>query len=349
MGSLRSHLVRQFLIESILVSVSSFVLSVGLAYPSLPYFNSLAGLQLSLPFGNIFFYASLLGCALLVGILAGLYPSFFLSAFQPVRVLKGQLALGGRSRLVRGGLVVVQFVISIFLIIGTITVNSQLEYIQDKKVGFSKDQVIMISDIYLLGEKAETFKNEVLKNTLISSGTLTGFVPVNIGWRNDNTFWSEGSQPTAENTVGMQNWTVDVDYLLTMKMTIRDGRGFSRDFPSDSSAVILNETAVRYFNFGDDPVGKRISMFGDNNPLNTSSIRTYTVIGVVEDFHYESMTESIGPLGLFLGENNGYASFRFNAGNTRDVITEIEKTWKTLATGQPFDYSFLDESFARMY
>ena len=352
MGSLRSHLVRQFLMESTLLSIFSFALSIGIAHLTLPLFNELSGLALSLPFHQFGFYVTLFLCSLLVGFAAGIYPSLFLSGFQPAKVLKGQLSLGARSRFIRGGLVVFQFSISIFLIIGTFAVNSQLDFIQNKKVGFNKDQVIMISDAYLLGDQAEAFKNEVLNNSFITDGTLSGYVPVNIGWRNDNSFWPEGSQPTSENMVGMQNWLVDWDYLATMKMNIIKGRGFARDFPSDSSAVVLNETAVKHFNLGDDPIGKKIATFGENHPdgtLNPDHTKYFTVIGVVEDFNFESLTHNIDPLGLMLGKSSGYASFRFEASDTKDVIKAIEKTWNDFAKGQPFQYTFLDESFAQMY
>jgi putative ABC transport system permease protein len=352
MGSMRSHLVRQFLMESVLLSVFAFILALALAYLLLPMFNSLSQLHLHLPFSEIGFYFSLFLAALLVGCLAGLYPSLFLSAFEPAKVLKGQLSIGTKSGLIRGALVVFQFAISIFLIIGTFTIDRQLNFIQNKKVGFNKDQVIMVSDVYALGEQTQTFKNEVLKNSFITHGTISGFIPVNGGWRNDNTFWPEGAQPTQDNMVGLQNWTVDIDYLAAMDMKIVQGRGFSADFPSDSTAVILNQTAVKHFHFEDNPIGKKVATFGDNKADGTAdpnSIKTFPVIGVVEDFHFESLKQNITPLGFFLGKSPGYASFRFQAKNTKDVITAIEATWKRLAPGQPFQYSFLDESFGRMY
>jgi putative ABC transport system permease protein len=352
MGSMRSHLVRQFLTESILITVFSFILALGVAYVALPFFNSVSQLELVLPFDSINFYLIVFASALMVGVLAGLYPSFFLSAFQPVKVLKGQLSLGSKSGFIRGGLVVFQFCISIFLIIGTFTVQSQLTYIQNKKVGFNKDQVIMISDAYSLGDNKQAFKNEVLKNSFISSGTISGYIPVSGGWRNDNTHWPEGSSPTQENMVGLQCWQVDYDYLKTMDMKIVLGRAFSLDYPSDSSAIILNQTAVEHFHLGADPIGKKIATFAGQNAdgtIDQTKFVYYTVIGVVEDFHFESLRQNISPLGFFIGDSPGFASFRFEAKNTQDVINSIEASWKKLAPGQPFQYSFLDESFGRMY
>lgn len=351
MGSLRSHLVRQFLMESILLSMFSFILAIGMAQLFIPLFNDMTQKDLSLPLDDLKFYGTALLGTLLVGTLAGLYPSFFLSAFKPVNVLKGQLSLGMKSGFIRSALVVFQFVISIFLIIGTITVNRQLNYIQNKKIGFEKDQVIIIKDAYALQDNIRPFKDEVLKNSLIQSGTISGYLPVD-SWRSDNTHWPEGSQPTQENMVGLQNWNVDHDYIETFGMKIKEGRFFSLDFPSDSSAVVLNETAIDHFGFNENPIGRKISTFAGNNPDGTpdqSSIRSFTIIGVVKDFHFESLKQNISPLGFYLSQSRGSVSFRFQAKNTQDVITSIEKTWKTLAPGQPFQYSFLDEDFSRMY
>jgi putative ABC transport system permease protein len=314
-------------------------------------FNNLSQKELRLPFEDGAFYGLVLGGAVLVGCLAGLYPSFFLSAFKPVNVLKGHVALGMKSGFIRSALVVFQFVISIFLIIGTITINRQLSFIQNKKIGFQKDQVLIVHDAYALGKNLQVFKEEVRKNSFIQTGTISGYLPVN-GWRNDNTFWPEGVQPTQENMVGTQKWEVDHDYIDTFGMKIKMGRFFSEAFPSDSSACVVNETAVRLFNLGSDPLGKKISTFTASLPDGTPDVNStgsWTVIGVVEDFHFESLKQNIAPLALFLERSNGSVAFRFEAGNTSDVIAAVEATWKQLAPGQPFQYSFLDEDFASLY
>jgi len=351
MGSLRSHLIRQFLTESLLLSLFSFLLSIGIAYLFIPVFNDLSQKTLSLPLTEPNFYLMILLATLVVGVLAGLYPSFFLSAFKPVNVLKGQVSLGMKSGLIRSSLVIFQFVISIFLVVATITVYRQLNYIQHKKIGFEKDQVIIIQDAYALRDNMQAFKNEIVKNSFIRSGTITGFLPVD-SWRSDNTHWPEGSQPTQENMVGLQTWQVDHDYVKTLGMKIKTGRFFSPEFPSDSSAVVLNESAIKNFGFIENPLGRKISTFTGNNPdgsPDVNSIRSYTVVGVVEDFHFESLKRNITPLGLYLQRSDGNVAFRFEAKNTKNVIQSIEKTWKAMAPGQPFQYSFLDEDFSRMY
>lgn len=354
MGSLRSHLVRQFLTESTLITIFAFTVAVGIAYLMLPFFNDLSLKKLSIPFLEPSFYVTMLIAALAVGVLAGVYPSFFLSAFRPANVLKGNVSLGMKSGLIRSALVVFQFVISIFLIIGAITVNRQLNFIQNKKLGFHKDQVIIIQDAYALRPKIQSFKEEALKISAIESGSISGFLPVegSGSWRSDNTYWKEGNQPTAENLVSLQQWTVDNDYVKTFGMNIKTGRGFSNEFPSDSTAVVLNEAAVLQFELGNDPIGKKITTFDGNIPDGSpdpKKLKAWTVIGVVENFHFSSLKENITGLGLFLNKSDGCVSFRFNAKNAQEIIVSLEKIWKELAPGQPFQYSFLDEDFGRMY
>lgn len=351
LGSLRLHLIRQFLLESTMLSFFAFFLAIGLAYLFIPVFNDLSQKQLSLPVNDPAFYLLLLLTSFSIGIMAGLYPSFFLSAFKPVNVLKGQLSLGMKSGLIRSALVVFQFVISIFLIVGTITVNRQLTYIQNKKIGFKKDQVIIVNDAYALGAKLESFKEEVLKNSFMLSGSVTGYLPV-FGWRNDNPFWPKGSQPTQDNMVSMQRWNVDEDYVKTLGMNILRGRDFSKDFPSDSSAVIINQAAIKQFNLGDDPIGQEISTYDGSNAdgtPNPNSVKSWTIIGIIEDFHFESMKQHISSLGLFKGRSPGNVIFKFESKNTQDAIHAVEKTWKLLAPGQRLQFSFLDEDFGRMY
>ncbi len=352
MGSLRSHLIRQFLTESTLITIFSFFIALGISALLLPIFNSLALKDLHLPWSNPLFYGALLAAALVIGLMAGVYPSFFLSAFKPAHVLKGNISLGMKSGLIRSALVVFQFVISIFLIVGAITVNQQLNYIQNKNLGFEKDQVIIVQDAYALRPNVQSFKDEVLRLTSIESGSISGYLPVEGTYRNDNVFWREGNAAVAENMVSLQNWSVDVDYVKTMGMKIKKGRAFSSDFPSDSSAVILNEAGVIQFGLGDDPIGKKISHFSGQKPDGSpdpSQVKSWTVIGVVENFHFSSMKESISSLGLFMHSSDGFVSLRFKASNAQEVISDIEKIWKRVAPDQPFQYSFLNDDFGRMY
>lgn len=352
MGSLRSHLMRQFLIESVLLSFFSFALALGLAYLLLPLFNQLSARELTIPFSEPIFYGLLLLCAVVVGVLAGIYPSFFLSAFKPVDVLKGNVALGMKSGLIRSSLVVFQFMISIFLVVGTLVVYMQLNYIQNKKLGFNKDQVIMVDDAYALGNDRITYKEEIKRSSFIETASIAGFLPVADTWRSDNPWWEEGREIVQENMVSIQNWQVDHDYIKTFGMNIINGRDFSLDFPSDSGAVILNEAAVKAFGFNGDPIGKRINTYGGNvnEGFDSETLEALTVIGVVENFHFESLKQNVTPVLLHLSARpGGFISFRFQSNNTTEVISLLENKWKEMAPGQPFTYSFLDERFGKMY
>lgn len=260
--------------------------------------------------------------------------------------------MGMRSGMIRSSLVIFQFAISIILVIATIAVFNQLNYIQNKKIGFNKEQIITVEDVYALGDQAETFKREILANSMMESGTITGYLPVSGTWRSDTPWWVEGKDPKqTENMVSIQNWEVDYDYVKTMGMEIAEGRDFSMEFPSDSSAVIINETAAKQFNFVGNPIGQRInSMAGDNETANLDNLRSKTVVGVVENFNFESLKENIGSVMIFLSPRpQGIASFRFNSKNTDEVVNFIQSKWNEMAPGQPFTYSFLDDRFGQMY
>ncbi|PRY84651.1 ABC transporter permease [Mongoliibacter ruber] len=353
MGSGRGELIFQFMAETFLMSFISFVLAIFIASLLLPFFNDLAGRNLILPIGEIGFYVGLMLGAVSVGLIAGIYPSLFLSGFKPAKVLKGDVSNGMKSSAVRSSLVVFQFSISIILIFCTIVLFSQMNFIQNKNLGFNKDQVIMVHDLYALGSQKQTFKQEVLGSSLIEKGTLSGFLPVSGTNRSDNPWWVMGRDiQDQENMVSIQNWKVDFDYVNTLGMKVVQGRDFSLDFPSDSSAVIINESALRNFNFEGDPIGQKISTFsGDNvSGLNTENLDAKTVIGVVENFHFESLKENIGAVLMYIDPNpTGIASFRFKAQDVQEVLQLLENKWKELAPGQPFTYEFLDERFTYMY
>src|SRR5690606_4803935 len=222
-----------FLLESLVISSMAFILAIPAVTLALPVFNDLAGRSLSIPFSEWTFYGVLLLGAGITGLLAGIYPAFYLSGFMPIEILKGKISLGMRSGMIRSSLVVFQFSISIILIIATMMVFKQLDYIQNKKIGFNKEQIITVDDVYALKDNKQAFKDEVLKNTMMESGTLTGFLPVSGTWRSDSPWWAEGKDPKqTENLVSMQNWGVDYDYIKTLGMNIVEGRDFSLDFPS---------------------------------------------------------------------------------------------------------------------
>jgi putative ABC transport system permease protein len=335
MGSLRSHLVKQFLIESILITLFSVWVGIALVYLFLPILNSLAQKEIQIPFNSIACYGILLSGSLVIGLMAGLYPSFFLSAFKPIQVLKGQVSLGMKSGTIRSTLVVFQFIISIFLTVGAVSVNRQFQFIQNKKLGFEKDQVIIIKDGYALRpNNVNPFKEEALKLSSIEAGTISGFVPVENDWvwRSNNSFWLEGSDPSPDNLISSQEWAVDYDYIKTFQMKMKMGRAFSESFPSDQNAIILNETAAKRLGISTDPIGKKVNLF--NGPADPENIRSYEVIGIIDDFHFTSLKENISALGLRLGKSDGSISFRYKPKQAKETIQTHEKNWNTLANGK---------------
>lgn len=353
MGSGRSDLIFQFMTETFLMSFISFILAVIIASFLLPFFNDLAGRNLAMPFDSLTFYSSLLLGSILVGLIAGIYPSLFLSGFKPAKVLKGDISNGMKNATVRSSLVVFQFSISIILISCTIGLFSQMNFILNRNLGFNKDQIIMVHDLYALGDQKQAFKQEVLNNSLIEKGTLSGFLPVSGTNRSDMPWWVLGRDiQDQENFVSIQNWRVDFDYIETLGMKIIQGRDFSMDFPSDSSAVIINASALEKFNFDGDPIGQKIASFtGDNvSGVSKDQFKTKTVIGVVENFHFESLKENIGAVLMYIDPKpSGIASFKFKSQDVEEVLQYIEGKWRELAPGQPFTYDFLDDRFASMY
>jgi putative ABC transport system permease protein len=199
------------------------------------------------------------------------------------------------------------------------------------------------------GNQARAFRDEVLKDPVILSASVTGFLPVSNSNRNNTTYWKKGNR-SPESSVNMQSWMVDHDYIKTLGMQIIAGRDFSSEFPSDSSAIILNEHAAKLFGFG-NPIGEEIQVFEGtiDNSIDLNKVRTLHIIGIVRDFNWESLHETIGSLCMYLGNSNDRISFRFNPAQTNRALKTIETTWHTLNPEFQFEYSFLDESFARMY
>lgn len=342
LGSVKSQLIYQFLAESMLISFISFVLAVGLAYVAMPYFNDLANKELSIPFQSPLFLGSMFGGIAVVGFLAGSYPAFFLSSFQPVKVLKGALSGGMKSGALRNVLVVIQFCTSIFLVIGTLVILNQLDFIQKKNLGFDRDQVLIVNDAFLAGSNTKAFKTELESFSEVKSASLSGFLPTPSS-SNMNVFL-KGIVPSQDNQVLMTNWTVDYEYIETMGMEMADGRNFSRDFPTDSLGIIINESALKEFGY-DEPLGETIGTFIDND----GTIQGFKIVGIVKDFHFQTLKDKIAPLALQLGNSTGLLNLKVNTDNYASLLNKIEESWIEFAPNQPFETSFLDARFETMY
>lgn len=349
LGSQRKLLVFQFLTESTIMSLAAVVVGILLAHILIPYFNSLAGKSIQFPGEDILFWIIIILAGIAIGLVSGIYPAIMLSSMRLVTTFPGKRATASRSRMIRSTLVVFQFTISAVLITGTIAVYNQMHFIQHFKPGFTKNQVITVDVSSISSDQSAAFKSEVLKDTVIKSATMSGYLPGLNASRTNATYWKKGNR-TPDASVNMQSWPVDHDYIKTMGMNIVTGRDFSKDFTGDSSAIILNERAARLFNF-ENPVGQEIQVFGSmpDNSMDESNIITMHIIGVVQDFNWESLHDSIGSLSLYLDQSNEKVSFRFNPLQTRSALKSIQAKWDKVNPGFPFEYSFLDENFARMY
>ena len=337
-GSNRGGLVSQFLAESVLFSVLSFVLGLLIAVVLLPYFNTLAAKSLAIPWTAWWLLPLMIGSAIVVGVMAGLYPSFYLSSFKPINVLKGQLSLGSKNSILRNGLVVFQFTTSIVLIIGTLVIYRQTHFMLNKKVGFDRDQVMLIQGTNTLDNKIEAFKDDLLKSSEIKSASIGDYLPISGTKRDGNTFVKEG-KIKEDIGVSAQKWQVDYDYVKTMGMHIIEGRYFSKDMASDSEATVINRAMAKKLGLK-NPIGQRIE----------NGWQKFTVIGVMEDFNFESMRQEVTPLCLVLSKySSTIVSVKISGADTKQAISYASNVWKSFSPNQAFRYTFLDESFANMY
>ena len=346
-GSLRLNLIIQFLTESTLLSFFSLLLSLGIAWLLLPLFNQLAGKQMS-----VFTLISsrllpvVIGLIVVVGCLAGSYPAFYLSSFQPVQVLKGSVAKGLKSSWLRNGLVIFQFFISITLIIGTIIIYNQLNYIRSREIGYNRDQVLVVNNTYVLDKQIKTFRQEMLKIPGVQSAAVAGSLPAETGY-NQNGWFKDPTLDAKQVTIAT-DFYVDQYYIPTLGMHMAAGRNFSLDFPTDSTAVIINETAARFLGFK-NPLNQ--SLYRPNGNLNNGNFisKAFHIIGVVKDFNFSSLHDNVGPVIIELGENYGRVAMRINTRNIPGLIKQVEGKWNSMAPGQPFSYSFLDADFNKIY
>ncbi len=343
LGSNKFELIRQFLTESGLISFASLLIALILAAITIPFFNELSGKEISIPFTNPIFWLLLIFAGLILGLFSGIYPAFFMSRFAPVKVLKGsgESSAGGGG--IRSSLVVFQFAISVFLIVSTLVVFQQLQFIQGKDLGYTKDRILIIEDVSAAGNQVESFKNEVQQLSAVENVTLSSYFPTPSN-RSSNSHFQEGKMEQ-ENAIQMQNWRVDYDYVNTFDLEIIAGRDFDRKFSTDSLATIINETAVSIMGIKpEEALELRITSNFDDEVM-----IFYTVIGVVKNFHFESLRENIDGLNLVLGRNTSSLAVKIKAGDYSSTIASIENTWKKMAPGQPFNYYFIEDSFNSTY
>ncbi len=340
-GSSRLLLISQFLFESVILTLVSFLLALLLVKLTLPWFNDWLGLHLSfglIGFGRMVLFS--IGAAVVLGLLAGLYPALFLSAYKPIRVLKAQTipARGGIG--LRNMLVIIQFAATVLLIIGTLMVNRQMRFLQKTDLGFTRENVLVITDQPEFTNHYESFREELMKNPLVinvaASRPLPGYNFSNWG------FQAEGvDQPF---TLNVYSSDENLDDVLELEMV--KGRFFSDEIPTDTAAAILNETAVRVLGM-DDPIGKMVF-------TNSQRDIKYPIIGIVKDFHYESMHSEVRPMVFLHRQGPVFRSFsliavKFREGAASEITELSRRTWERFAPGTPYVYTWLDDHYNSLY
>ena len=340
MGSDQASLIKQFLVESVLVAFISVIVSFLLIQTVLPLFNDISGKNLAFGF-DVKPILMLLALGLIAGLFAGIYPAFFLSSFKPISVLKGNMKGRARSFSLRGGLVVFQFFISVSMIVGTIVVYQQMNYIQNKKLGYNKDELLVIPNSWALGKNEKVFRDELLRDPGVSDVTISAYKPAGPSNNNNALAYPQGKEDRVTKTLEYQ---VDEHYIPTFEMQLAAGRNFSPEFATDSSAIIINESAARAFGWGTNAVGKKL--------VRENSVRgkdyVYNVIGVVKDFNFRSLHEAITPLLMVLQPEWGLI-VKVKAKDAAGLISSIRHQWATFNTGEPFEYSFMDDLYNKTY
>ncbi len=343
-GSLKGQIIWQFLFESIVITLVALVFAIIIVELCLPYFNNLINSQLSLSYvAHWYVIPGLVGLGLIISVLAGSYPAFFLASFRPVAVLSGPYKSGSGGKILRSILVVVQMTVSVIIILATLIVYKQVHYMLNKDLGFNKENLMVISRAGALGEKQQTFIDEVKKISGVEQVSHSTAVPGHPN--NHNGYWMEG-QSSDKSYLMQTNWS-DYDFLETYQLTMADGRFFSKNFASDSGACVINESAVRQFGL-EDPFKVRFMQ-----PLDEPQQWTYLkVIGVVKDYHYQSLHDRIYPHIFILYPNRwnwGFISLRLNPGNIQSTIVQTEKLWQQFSDNDPMVYFFMDKDFDRLY
>lgn len=336
-GAVRPHLMGQFLAESLVVALLSLMLALLFIYLVLPYFNTLGGKNLTLDFSNLRIMLGLLGITVITGLLAGSYPALYLSGFMPAKVLKGNITGGSSGSLFRNTMVVIQFAVSISLIVGTAIVYRQLRYIQEINLGYDKENLIYVPMSGEMWSKYEAMRTSLGNNRLTSQYSFISSIPTESAGATIGVEW-EGKDPNTQPL--FYNFAVDENFEEVFKVTLLDGSGFTENAPADSSKVIVNETALKTMNMKlESAVGTKINVWGTER----------TIIAVVKDFNFRPVQEPIGPMFLFRNTWGGYAMVRTLPGETESTIKALEQISKDINPAYPFNYRFLDQDLDNLY
>ncbi|MDX5477143.1 MAG: FtsX-like permease family protein, partial [Cyclobacteriaceae bacterium] len=339
-GAGQTKLILQFLSESLLYSLISTFLAVFIVLMVLEPFNNLSGKDLNLGiFLNPLVILALLVFAVLIGLMAGSYPAFYLTSFTPSTVLKGKVRHGVRRSSLRNGLVVFQFFISISLIISSMVVYKQLKHLQDVNLGFEKENVVNLYHTMSLGQNGKAFKDALMNNSEFVAASFANRLPPNVGWN------SVFRNPETAQDFMCTLYIVDEDHLDAMGFKMADGRFFSKDFVSDSTAIIVNETAFKMMGWA-ELNGQRLSGFWGNNDEPVEK----NIIGVIKDFNFESLHQSVRPLIISLSTVPNYEmAVKLSPGPVGKKLEVLEEIWKKHVNGAPFEFAFVDANFDALF
>ncbi len=343
LGSGKAPLISQFLTESIIITAIAVLIALVIVQLALPSFCNLIQVQLKMDyFGNIYVIPILILTAIIVGSLAGIYPAFYLASFRPLKVLKGEKQKGGREAVLRSILVVFQFLISIALFTGSLIIYRQLNHMQNRDLGFKKENLIVVEKTDDIAQSFAAFKQELLEHPAILNVTNSSAIPGR-GIGNSVFSHSEGAN---EDSKLLNNMNTDKDFADTYKIEMLQGRYFINGRGADSTGVVLNESAVRTLGIT-DPVGKYLTQTGQN----ADEIIKHEIVGVMKDFHYQSLHRKIEPLAYFFNRFNAgrTTTVRIDPDHTQEAIRQIEATWHKYAGNQAFEYVFFDDDFNRHY
>ena len=345
LGATKARLIKQFISESVIFSLLGLLLALLIIRLLMPAFNNLTGLDLSMNwFGNISVLVHIILIVLITGILSGSYPAFFLSSYQPVKTLKGKSSRDLKSQFLRKALIVFQFSVSVFLVAGTLIILNQMNFMKNRNLGFKKEQILVIKLKEIsTSQKCETVKNEFKKNPNVIAAAASMSVPgARIG-----EFWFRPEGFKKNETQRMKVLYVDYDFMPMYKMEIESGRNFSKEFGTDSmEACLINETAAKLIGWDEKEIGKKIHTVYNNEITETS-----TLIGIVKDFHYESLNKIIEPMIIFIRDSryNLYISLKIRTENLPETISFLKNKTKEFEPGRNFEYFFLDEFYNRQY
>ncbi|MES2107390.1 MAG: ABC transporter permease [Bacteroidota bacterium] len=344
LGSPRKHLIAQFLTESVLVTLFATLIALLIAWLFLPQFNKMSGKDLVIT-GQIISWLlpTLLVIVLVIGCLAGSYPALYMSAFQPIQVLKGKIAAGFKGGMFRSVLVVFQFCISIFLIISTMVIYNQLQYIQNKDLGYNRDHVLVVRNVWSLGKGAKSFRDEVKTLAGVQNASLSGALPTG-GYGNSSAFFKN---PTLDQKQSMlsQIWPADENYMPTLGVKIIAGRNFSKEMLTDTAALIINETAAKQLGFA-NPIDQ--FLYTPNDRMG-KTVKKYHIIGVMRNFNFASLKDNISPLMFNMDEDRGAVTVRVRSSNIPALIQQVKNKYDSFSPTQTFSYSFMNEDFDAIY